>query len=146
MRRELTPRDLGFELRPGDESSLFKWFLASFLFGNRIGQSIAARTWRVLVEAHGLDTPRALGNCSHARLVRMLGEGGYRRYDESTAGRLTLLCRVLVDEYEGGLLGMLRVAPDRADFERRVLAFKGVGPVTLRIFMREAAPVLFDAG
>src|SRR5690606_4598952 len=136
--------DLGFEVRPEDEASLFKWFLASFLFGNRISQDIAAATWRVLVEVHGCDSPRKLCDCSHARLVRMLGEGGYRRYDESMATRLSLLCHTLVELYDGRILGIAEAAgADRAEFERRLLAFKGVGPVTLGIFMREAGPVLF---
>jgi len=143
MRRQLIPRDLGFEVRPGDEASLFGWFLASFLFGNRISQAIAARAWHVIVQEHGCDTPARLGACSHAQLVHMLGEGGYRRYDESTATRLSLLCRALVADYGGGILGVAAAAGEREDFERRLLAFKGVGPVTLAIFMREAGPALF---
>ena len=142
MRRQLLPRDLGFEVL-ADEASLFKWFLASFLFGNRISQDIAAATWRALVVTHGIDSPRRLCDCSHARLVRILGEGGYRRYDESTATRLTLLCRTLLAAYGGSLPGMAAAAGGRADFERRLLEFKGVGPVTLGIFMREAGPVLY---
>lgn len=145
MLRQLLPRDLGFEVQPRDEASLFRWFLASFLFGARISQAVAAQTWRVLVVTHGLDTPRRLCACSHPELVRMLGEGGYRRYDESTAGRLRLLCATLIEQYDGRILGIAEAATDRADFERRLLAFKGVGPVTLGIFMREAGPALFDA-
>ncbi len=143
MRRQLIPRDLGFEVRPGDEGSLFKWFLASFLFGNRISQAIAARAWRVIVHEHGCDTPARIAACSHAQLVRMLGEGGYRRYDESTATRLSLLCGSLAADDGGGILAIAAAADDREDFERRLLAFKGVGPVTLSIFMREAGPALF---
>lgn len=143
MRRQLLPRDLGFELRPGDEPSLFKWFLASFLFGNRISQDIAAATWLVLVEVHGCDTPRKLCGFTHAQLVRMLGEGGYRRYDESTATRLSLLCRSLIDEYGGRIGGIAEASESHDDFEQRLLAFKGVGPVTASIFMREAEPALF---
>ena len=107
MLRQLLPRDLGFEVQPRDEASLFRWFLASFLFGNRISQAVAAQTWRVLVVTHGLDTPRRLCACNHRELVRMLGEGVYRRYDESTAERLTLLCRTLIDEYDGRILGIV---------------------------------------
>lgn len=146
MRRQLLPRDLGFEVLPRDEPSLFKWFLASFLFGNRISQGIAADTWRVIVEVHGHDTPRKLGACSHVQLVRMLGEGGYRRYDESTATRLSLLCQALIEDYDGCITGIAEAADGREDFERRLLAFKGVGPVTLGIFMREAGPALFAPG
>lgn len=142
MRRHLTARDLGFTVEPGDEAALFKWLLASMLFGHRIAQTIAARTWRVLVDA-GIDTPHALAGSRHAALVRMLGEGGYRRYDESTARRLARLGRTLVDDYGGRVLGIAERADDRADFERRVLAFDGIGPVTLRIFMREAGPAVY---
>ena len=142
MRRHLTARDLGFTVEPGDEAALFKWLLASMLFGHRIAQTIAARTWRVLVDA-GIDTPHALAGSRHAALVRMLGEGGYRRYDESTARRLARLGRTLVDDYGGRVLGIAERADDRADFERRVLAFDGSGPVTLRIFMREAGPAVY---
>lgn len=146
MRRQLLPRDLGFEVRPGNEQSLFKWFLASFLFGNRISQEIAAATWRVLVEVHGCDSPQKLCGFTHAQLVRMLGAGGYRRYDESTATRLSLLCRTLLDDYDGRIGGIAEAAENRDDFERRLLAFKGVGPVTSGIFMREAEAVLFPDG
>lgn len=145
MRRQLLPRDLGFEVLPRDESSLFKWFLASFLFGNRISQAVAAETWRVIVEVHGRDTPRKLCECSHVQLLRILGEGGYRRYDESTAARLSLLCKTLVDDYGGRILGIAEASDSREDFERRLLAFRGVGPVTLEIFMREAEPALFGS-
>lgn len=143
MSRYISAADLGLVLEKGDEDGLFKWFLASFLFGKRIGQKIAAATWRALVQTHGRDTPRKLCNCSHAELVKILGEGGYARYDESTADRLALLCRMLIEEYRGRILGILEASESRADFERRLRRFKGVGPVTVRIFMREAAPVLF---
>lgn len=141
--RKLSAADLGLSVRRDDEASLFKWFLASFLFGKRIGQTIAAETWRALVERHGRDTPRKLCDSAHAELVKILGEGGYVRYDESTADRLALLCRSLIDEYDGRVGGIAEAAGGRADFERRLLRFKGVGPVTVRIFMREAGPALF---
>jgi hypothetical protein len=75
MARHISAHDLGIKVTKHDEESLFKWLLASFLFGKRIGQKIAAATWRVLVEKHGRDTPRKLCNCTHAELVKMLGEG-----------------------------------------------------------------------
>ncbi|MDC7807161.1 DNA methylase [Luteimonas sp BLCC-B24] len=142
MRRHLSAQDLGLSVGPNDEAALFKWLLASMLFGHRIAQTIAARTWQVLVD-RGCGTPQALARCPHAALVRMLGEGGYRRYDVSTARRLSRLGQRLVDEYDGQVHGIARAADGRVDFERRLLAFDGIGPVTLRIFMREAGPVLY---
>ncbi len=58
----MSAADLRITLKAGDEDSLFRWFLASFLFGKRISQTLAAATWRTLVETHGRDTPRKLGN------------------------------------------------------------------------------------
>jgi endonuclease III len=145
MGRYISAADLGIGVTRNDEESLFKWLLASFLFGKRIAQKIAAETWRVLVEKHGRDTPRKLCNCSHAELVEMLGEGGYVRYDESTAERLSLLCKTLIDDYHGRVLGIFEASESRADFERRLRRFKGFGPVTVRIFMREAGPVVFSS-
>ena len=143
MRLALLPAELGLQLRPGDEAAAFGWFLASFLAGKRIGQGVAARTWQVIVRGHGCTTAARLCASSHGQLVRMLGEGGYRRYDQSTATMLRQLCDALQRDYDGRILGVLEASTDRADFERRLLAFRGVGPVTLRIFMKQAGPVLF---
>lgn len=135
--------DLGIVIKKDDEASLFAWLLASFLLGKRISHTIAAATWRVLVRTHGRDTPRTLCHCTHAELVKMLGEGGYARYDESTATRLALLCHTLLDHYGGIVQGIAEVSESRAEFERRLRCFTGIGPVTVRIFMRDAGEVLF---
>ena len=138
----MSAEDLGISIEQDDEESLFHWLLASFLFGKRISQKVAAATWRALVQVHGRDTPRKLCSCSHAQLVRILGEGGYARYDHSTATRLSLLCRMLLDDYGGRVLGIVEASGNRADFERHLRRFQGVGPVTVAIFMREAGPVM----
>jgi len=135
--------DLGLTLAPGDEPALFGWFLASYLFGKRISQSIAAQTWTVLYRKYGRDTPRKLLNLSWQQLVNYLGEGHYRRYDESTATRLLDVCRHLQEDYGGSFLKLRDASADRADFERRLQTLKGVGPKTCEIFMREAGPLLF---
>lgn len=144
MSRHMTAADLDISVSKHDEHSLFQWLLASFLFGKRISQRIAA-AWQALVRTHGRDTPRKLCNCTHAELVRILGEGGYARYDESTATRLSLLCRTLLDEYGGSVVAIAEASDSRAEFERRLRRFKGIGPVTVRIFMREAGPALFSS-
>jgi len=41
MASEISAKDLGIEIEKG-EGELFKWFIASFLFGKRIQQDIAA--------------------------------------------------------------------------------------------------------
>ncbi len=143
MSKEVSARTLGIDLGSGDERELFRWFLASFLFGKRIQQDIAVDTYRVIVEKYERDTPRKLGNCSRRELVSMLGEGRYVRYDESTAERLLGLSAKIQAEY-GGKIGNIQAASkDREDFEKRLQEFKGVGPKTVEIFMREAATVWY---
>lgn len=142
MSARLSASDLGFRVRADDEESLFKWLLASFLFGKRIGHQVAAATWRILVQVHGLDAPHKLRRCTHAQLVGMLRQGGYARYDQSTAQRLRWLCDMLLEQYHGRVLGIFEAAESRGDFERRLLQFKGIGPVTVEIFMREAGVAL----
>lgn len=139
MSDQVTAKELGLNVSSGDEKDVFKWFLASFLFGKRIQQDIAVETYRVIVEKHDRDTPRKLCNCSWQELVDMLGEGNYTRYDESTADRLLELCRKLNEEY-GGEVGQIHQASEnRQELEQRLREFKGIGPKTVEIFMREAA-------
>jgi len=121
------------------EQALFKWLLASFLFGKRIQQDIAADTYRVIVEKHGRDTPRKLANCSWQQVVDMLGEGHYVRYDESTAERLLKLANKLLEEYSGKVGNLLKQSESRKDLQRRLSDFEGIGPKTVEIFLREAA-------
>ncbi|MEH6566386.1 MAG: DNA methylase [Halopseudomonas sp.] len=143
MAKNVSAADLNLDLSQSDEKTLFKWFIASFLFGKRIQQDIAVETYRVIVEKHGRDTPRKLCNCTWQELVNMLGEGGYTRYDESTAERLLELCKKLHDDY-GGKVGAIHEASDnRKDLEKRLQEFDGIGPKTVEIFMREAGPVWY---
>ncbi|HBM08235.1 DNA methylase [Pseudomonas sp. Choline-3u-10] len=140
MASEISAKELGIDISQG-EGELFKWFIASFLFGKRIQQDIAADAYRVIVEKHKRDTPRKLGNCSWQELVDMLGEGHYVRYDESTAERLLKLSDKLNNEY-GGKLGNIREqSKDRKELEKRLGEFEGIGPKTVEIFMREAQKV-----
>lgn len=141
MGKQINAADLGLTLRKGDESSLFKWLLASFLLGKRIQQDIAVQTYRVIVDRHGCDTSGRLCRCTHRQLVRMLGEGHYVRYDESTAERLLLMCHKLNGEYGGRVGAIFERSLDRADLEKRLEQFKGIGPKTAEIFLREAGDV-----
>ncbi|WP_278446735.1 DNA methylase [Stutzerimonas kunmingensis] len=142
MAAEIGAEDLGIDVTRS-EAELFKWFVASFLFGKRIQRDIAAEAYRVLVERNRLDTPRKLRDCGPRRLVQLLGQARYVRYDESTAARLLKLGDKLLTEYDGRL-GRLRELGETHDgVEKRLLAFEGVGPKTVEIFLREAARVWF---
>jgi endonuclease III len=140
-RSNLTAKSLGIEIESGREREIFKWFLASFLFGKRIQQQVAERTYRVLVDRYGCDTPEKLGRHSWQELVDMLGEGHYVRYDESTAERLLKMCAKLKHEYGGKLSRIRDSSKNRRDLEQRLLEFEGIGPKTVEIFMREARKI-----
>ncbi|HCT08341.1 MAG TPA: DNA methylase [Pseudomonas sp.] len=143
MARSISASELGIELTPDDNSSLFKWFLASFLMGKRIQAPIAAQAYRVIVEEEGRDTARKLQHCTSRELVAMLGRAHYVRYDESTAQRLLDLSAKLNAEYAGNITQMRDASNNRQAFEKRLGEFDGVGPKTIEIFMRDAAAVLF---
>ncbi len=142
MAGEVAAEDLGIDVAQG-EVELFKWFIASFLSGKRIQRGIAAEAHRVLVERNHLDTPSKLLGCGHRRLVQLLGQARYVRYDESTAARLLKLCEKLESEYDGSLSRLRELGETRRGVERRLQEFEGVGPKTVEIFMREAARVWF---
>jgi endonuclease III len=136
----ITASDLGLRLER-KERELFKWFLASYLFGKRIQQTIARQTWEVFMKK-GINTPQKIAGLSWQQLVDLLGEGNYRRYDESTARNLHEMAHELIRDYHGNLLNMYDCCDDEKEFMKKLQKLKGVGPKTSEIFMREAGPVL----
>jgi endonuclease III len=138
----LDAKALGIDMHDRDAASLFKWLVASFLMGKRIRAAAAVAAYRVIVEVEGRDTPAKLAASGHRELVRMLGRAGYARYDESTATRLVALGKRLLDEYQGSVAQLIEHAADRADLERRLRMFEGIGPKTAEIFLCEALPAV----
>lgn len=143
MAKAISASELGIELQHGDDASLFKWFIASFLMGKRIQAPIAAQAYKVIVEEQGCDTARKLQHCTSRELVAMLGRAHYVRYDETTAQRLLDLSAKLNAEYAGKITRMRSASDSPEAFEKRLAEFEGVGPKTIEIFMRDAAKVLF---
>lgn len=143
MNASIGSADLNIHLAADDDHALFKWLVASFLMGKRIQGEIAADAYRVIVEKHQRDTSRKLASCTHRELVKMLGEARYTRYDESTAERLLKLSEKLNAEYAGKVTHVRKLSENKAEFQKRLKEFEGVGPKTVEIFMRDAAGVLF---
>ncbi len=143
MGKTITAQDLDLSLAKDDEAGLFSWLLASFLMGKRINAAIAAEAYRVIAINHQRNTPRKLAQCTHRQLVVMLNEAHYSRYDESTAERLLLLANKLNSDYGGKVSHIRAHSANRDAFEQRLFDFKGIGPKTVEIFMREAGPVLY---
>jgi endonuclease III len=126
---------LGIGLESRKEEEIFKWFLASILFGRRISEKIAIKTYNEFVK-HYVTTPDKILETGWEGLVRILDDGGYVRYDFSTATRLLEIAKTLKERYRG-LFELYQAATDARDLEKRLQEFKGIGPVTTNIFLRE---------
>lgn len=128
---------LGIRLRKCDAESIFKWFLASLLFGARINEAIAAKTYRKFEEA-GVTSATKVLEKGYWEIVEILDAGGYARYDFKTAEKLLEVCANLYGLYKGDLNKLHSRAKDSADLEMRIKSLgKGIGDVTVSIFLRE---------
>ena len=105
-----------------DELDLFRWFLLVYLLGKPIQSPVAVQTWRLLVE-HQLDTPWALLAVERRRLVRLLDEGKYTRYDEKTATALRLCAQQLIDWYDGSLMLLIESSRSEVECAKRLQKF-----------------------
>jgi endonuclease III len=127
--------DFDLDVTSGDDD-MFRWFLLAYLFGKPIQSNVAANTWRLFIKRK-LDTPWAILNTPHRSLVRLLDEGKYTRYDETTARALHKCMERLIREYEGSLVLMYESSMNEDEFSKRLQELYGVGPKTAEIFMRE---------
>ena len=125
--------ELGINLNT--EEGRFKWFLASILFAKRISSEIAKKTYREF-EKSGVVNPESLIQAGWDRLVEVLDSGGYVRYDFSTASNLLEIAALLKQKY-GSLDNLYAQSKNSPDLEKRLLEFRGVGPTTVNIYLRE---------
>lgn len=132
---------LGIELSEADSGQIFRWFLASKLFGARISSNIAISTYREF-EKNKVTSPEKILETCWDGLVQILDNGGYVRYDFSTATRLLSIMENLMKYYNGDLNRLHKTARDEEDLENllKVLG-KGIGDVTVNIFLRELRTV-----
>ena len=130
-------QELGLDLKT--KEGRFKWLLASVLFAKRISSEIARRTYREF-EKEGIVTPESITEAGWDKLVEVLDSGGYVRYDFSTASNLLEIVASLREKY-GSLESLYTQSKDSRDLEKRLLEFKGVGPTTVNIFLRELKAV-----
>ena len=129
--------ELEIDLSKGDSNEIFKWFLASKLFGARIGTNIAIKTYREF-EKCGVVTPKKIIETGWDGLVKILDEGGYVRYDFSTATKLLEIMKDLRGNYGGDLNKLHQKAKEVKDLEVLLKDLgKGIGDVTVNIFLRE---------
>lgn len=129
--------ELGIDLSSGRSRDIFTWFLASVLFGARISESIVEKAFREF-DTRGVGSPEAILRTGWDALVAVLDAGGYVRYDFKTATKLLDLCRSLTENYHADLADLHAAASDPEDLEQRIKALaKGIGDVTVNIFLRE---------
>jgi len=129
--------ELGIDLSSGRSPEIFKWFLASVLFGARISESIVKKTFHEF-DTRAIVSPETILHTGWDGLVAVLDAGGYVRYDFKTATKLLDLCRSLIDNYHADLANLHAAAIDPKDLEQRLIFLaKGIGEVTVNIFLRE---------
>lgn len=137
----LYSEQLDIKVKDRTEVEIFKWFLASVLFGKRISENIAIKTYQEF-ERRGVLTPEKILEAGWDRLVEVLDAGGYVRYDFSTATKLLDISKDLLSRYgESPLTKIHLIAKDKMELESILRSFKGIGPVTTNIFLRELRTV-----
>jgi hypothetical protein len=128
---------LGIDLAAPDAGERFKWFLAAVLYGTRISESLATRTWREFA-ARDVLTPERIRQTGWDGLVAILDAGGYVRYDYKTTTKLLAVSEALLRDYGDSLDALHDAAADPRDLESRLKALgKGIGETTIGIFLRE---------
>ncbi|MEO3764344.1 endonuclease [Streptomyces sp. B5E4] len=136
--------DAGIRLR-NTPQPLYRLLVLSCLLSARIRAGVAVTTARALFHA-GMGSPRGMADATWQQRVDALGEGGYRRYDESTATQLGDGARLLLDTYGGDLRGLRREADgDAARIGSLLQRFPGLGPAGAAIFLREVQGVWPEA-
>lgn len=132
---------LGIDLDRDGQDGLFQLLVASLLMSARISTGIALASAGALFE-RGYTTAARMAGADWQGRVDALGEGGYVRYDESTATYLGETAQLLLDRYDGDLHGLRAAADgDPARIQQLLTECKGIGPVGAAIFCREAQMV-----
>ncbi|HYB03066.1 MAG TPA: hypothetical protein VED17_01300 [Nitrososphaerales archaeon] len=128
---------LALDLKSHKNAETTKWFLASILYGKPIRESSATSTYHVF-EKNGVITPEKIRKAGWDKLVKLLDEGGYARYDFSTADRLLEIFGNLEKDYEGDFDRLYRSTTGEKDLEQKLKALgRGIGDITVSIFLRD---------
>lgn len=128
---------MNIKVETGNEKEIFKWFLASVLFGAPIRAETAIKTYKCF-EARGILSPSKILETGWEGLVKVLDEGGYTRYDFKTATKLLEIAENLREKYRGSLNCLHKEAAGSRDLEGKIKNLaKGIGDATVSIFLRE---------
>ncbi|OGO03254.1 MAG: hypothetical protein A2Y91_07225 [Chloroflexi bacterium RBG_13_54_8] len=127
----------GINLASMESDEVFKWFLASLLLGSGVGDDVARRTYSGF-EKLGVVSPEAVQEAGWLDLIDVLARCGCGGYGFRIADKLVEAEGALREKYDGDLNRLHFFAEDERDLEKRLRGLaKGIGPVTLNIFLRE---------
>ena len=140
--KKIFAKQLDIDLSSKEETVYFKWFLACLLFGKPIQQQVAKQTYFEFVK-EGFTTPEAIQKAGWDKLVEVLDRGHYVRYDFSTATKLLDVSRALKEKY-GTLTRLLQESQTIEELSSRLQEFKGIGPKTVEIFLRDMEPIFLQ--
>jgi poly(A) polymerase len=133
---------LDIDLAAKSEAQLYKWLLACLLLGKPIQQEIAAHAYRLLIDS-GITSLGKLLKTDWDSLVRLLDQAHYVRYDFSTATKLLEVGAKIKNQY-GSVTQLVASSRTTKELEERLIAFRGIGPVTAGLFIHEVAPFWFN--
>jgi endonuclease III len=132
---------LDINLSDRKDEEIFKWFLASMLFGAPITENSVIKTFNCF-KKYGVLTHEKILKTGWDGLVKILDEGSYTRYDFKTADKLLEVMQNLAERYNGSLTTLYKSASNEQDLENRLKNLgKGIGDVTVSIFLRELRDV-----
>jgi len=139
------PEVLGIDLSEGKDENVFKWFLASVLFGAPITETSVIKTYNCF-KKYNVLSPKRIIETGWDGLVKILDEGSYTRYDFKTADKLLEVMKNLMEKYNGSLCRLHKEALDQNDLEKRLKDLgKGIGNITIGIFLREMRDIWVKA-
>jgi DNA polymerase/3'-5' exonuclease PolX len=128
---------LGINLKSRRKEEIVKWFLAAILYSKPIRENSATKTYRCF-ERRAVTTAKRIVEAGWNRLVEILDEGGYTRYDFSTADRLLEVFGNLEKRYGGDLTRLYKESKTGAEVEANLKRLgKGIGDTTVSIFLRD---------
>ena len=124
-----------------EPAPLFQLLVLAELLSARISADIAVATARELW-ANGWTPPQRMREAPRSGVIRALGRGGYRRYDERTATQLEDAAQLVIDRYGGDLRRLAQEADGDVRAAGRLLQeVNGIGPTGASVFLREAQAV-----
>jgi len=141
MSEHSTAEDLGLDLTTDD--GLYGWFLASLLFGRPVQESVAIQAWKVLRD-DGFTSPESFVGASSSRIDTDLWNANYRHLVGGMTAELPRVMEALITEH-GSLRALVSKSASRSDLEAHLEEFKGVGPKTAEIFLREISDDMIGA-